>query len=328
MAQETDGRALTFKPGTRVICENEVSRKMFIIRKGKARVYKTYLNHKITIAVLGEGEVFGELGFFDAQPRCASVEALTELSLVEIDGENAENRVSQLPGWVFSIMRQVFHRFRELDQKITVLQSMSEFQKKAFKTDTVAKTIYTELMRFIRTMELLMEKKKGSELKTDAFYEELDDLLGSRVIGLKVFWKQLVEHDIIDSKAGEISGNVVVNEDCMREFKAYVDAEVSSERYLLLKHSSIALMRKLLGYADSEVDYQRKQDGATVGVSMDTPTLKSFAFRDEAVEELAKLKLLTVQGNGEIVFSPDNISKIYTSQSILKAFDHTMVSVD
>jgi len=68
MAQETDGRALTFKPGTRVICENEVSRKMFIIRKGKARVYKTYLNHKITIAVLGEGEVFGELGFFDAQP--------------------------------------------------------------------------------------------------------------------------------------------------------------------------------------------------------------------------------------------------------------------
>ena len=85
--QLSEGRAVSINAGTIIVKENEVSRKMYIIRKGKARVYKTYLNHKVTIAVLGEGEIFGELSFFDAQPRCASVEALSDLNLVEIDGD-------------------------------------------------------------------------------------------------------------------------------------------------------------------------------------------------------------------------------------------------
>ena len=50
--------------GTQLIVENETSRRMFIIRKGNARVFKNYLGKKVTLAVLGEGEVFGELSFF------------------------------------------------------------------------------------------------------------------------------------------------------------------------------------------------------------------------------------------------------------------------
>src|SRR4051794_14660617 len=91
----------TVPAGTQLVQENDLSRRMFIIKKGKARVYKTYHGQRITLAVLGEGEVFGELSFFDAQPRSASVEALTELSALVIEGEESLKQIAQLPSWIF-----------------------------------------------------------------------------------------------------------------------------------------------------------------------------------------------------------------------------------
>ena len=126
---------LVAKAGTVLVTEHEVSRKMFIIREGKARVFKNYLGQRVTLAILGAGEIFGELSFLDAEPRSASVEALTELKLSVIDGEQASAQIQSLPPWVMPIFRSVFHRFREADQKITVLQSMNEYQKKTFKND-------------------------------------------------------------------------------------------------------------------------------------------------------------------------------------------------
>src|SRR5690242_1247163 len=77
---------LKIKAGTKLITENEISQKMYVIVKGKARVYKLYLGQRITLAVLGDGELFGEMGFIDAQPRSATVEAITDMEVMVIDG--------------------------------------------------------------------------------------------------------------------------------------------------------------------------------------------------------------------------------------------------
>lgn len=116
-----------FNTGDILIKENDMSRKMFIVKKGKVRVYKTYFDRKVTLAVLGAGEIFGELSFFDAEPRSASVEAVTPLEVVVFDGNEAKSEIEKLPTWVTSVFKSVFYRFRELDNKITVLQSMHDF---------------------------------------------------------------------------------------------------------------------------------------------------------------------------------------------------------
>ena len=149
------GTTEKLKVGTVIIREDEISRKMYFIREGKVRVYKRYLGQKITLAILGEGEVFGELSFFDAKPRSASIEALTDVTVLAVDGKSA---TADLPHWVMPLLRTAFHRFREADQKITVLQSINEYQKRAFKKDAVAKTIYLELFRFIKTLKLLYKR--------------------------------------------------------------------------------------------------------------------------------------------------------------------------
>src|SRR5690606_6609310 len=98
-----------------LIRENDISRKLFILRKGKVRVYKNYLGGKITLAILGAGEIFGELSFFDSKPRSASVEAITDITIDCIDGEHLNNEIQALPDWVHLIFQSVATRFREVD---------------------------------------------------------------------------------------------------------------------------------------------------------------------------------------------------------------------
>jgi hypothetical protein len=144
----------------------------------------------------------------DAEPRSASVEALTNLHVQIIDGEKVLREISSLPSWVKLVFKNVFYRFRELDRKITVLQSMNEYQKKSFRQDTPSKMIYMELLRFIKLLKLLYSKtlQISGKVHSETVLKELDDSLGERFIGLKVFWKLLKEYDIIDNHTDETIG--------------------------------------------------------------------------------------------------------------------------
>jgi CRP-like cAMP-binding protein len=319
---QDEGTLVNFKEGTPIVTENDVSRKMFIIRKGKVRVYKTYMKHKVTIAILGEGEVFGELSFFDAQPRCATVEALTDVTCLEIDADNASAQIARLPAWVFSIMRQVFHRFREMDNKITILQSVNEYRKKAFKQDNTAKNIYIELLRFIKALELLYE---NSDTKTGAnqnsLQQQLDDILGSnRMISLKVFWRQMQDQHVINTDENR---NIILDKNAANDLKLYLENEIAGDHYLILKHAAIIVLRRLIGFC-SDV---KPDSTGFITIPKSHQALQNFPMVQEGLEELIKENTITKEDDA-FKFRPETISRAYRYQSFLKAFDHTVVNLD
>ena len=65
---------------------------MYILKKGRVRVFKTYLGKKLTLGVLGAGEVFGELSFFDGKERIASVEALENGQAIKVGARKTKKR--------------------------------------------------------------------------------------------------------------------------------------------------------------------------------------------------------------------------------------------
>lgn len=316
-----------FKAGTRLITENEMSRRMFIIKKGKARVFKAYLGQRITLAILGPGEIFGEMSFVDAEPRSASVEALTDLSAIVVDGDKGAKQIQNLPDWVFTIFRTVFHRFRELDQKITVLQSVHEFRKKTFNTDSVSATIFLELVRFNKTFQLLYTRDIHAKIKSSskALFTELDGVLGKRYIGLRVYWNMLKEHDFMDSHKEESDDRVVLNANYLEEFDRYLQVEIQSERFLILSHSAISILRKIVGFTRADESKATSEE----------PTLLTFAdlkiermpLFDEALKELEVSKILTATDKSFQVL-PGAIYKLYTFQTLLKAFDHSHINAE
>ena len=320
---------VTVPPGTQLVIENDLSRKMFIIKKGKARVYKTYHNQRITLAILGEGEVFGELSFFDAQPRSASVEALTTLSVIVIEGDEGLRQIGQLPHWIFPIFRSVFHRFREADQRLTVLQSMNEFQKRSYGTDTVAKTIYLELMRYIKMLKLLHSNAIQATGKCESvkLLRELDDVLGQRFLGLRVFWKVMKEHDLVNFNDDEKSGTVTLDETALDHFYEYLNAESQLEKFMLLSHSAMAVLRRIVGniHVDNDAPAQGPED--YFDVYIESLNLPEVVFYKDGLAELDRNELITVH-DIKISFKPQLLLSKFKHQSILKAFDHTIVNLD
>ncbi len=71
------------KAGDAIIKAGELGTSMYIVVNGKLRVH----NEEEEIATLNEREVFGELAALDPEPRAASITALEDTLLFEIDGD-------------------------------------------------------------------------------------------------------------------------------------------------------------------------------------------------------------------------------------------------
>ncbi|MBN1114327.1 MAG: cyclic nucleotide-binding domain-containing protein [Oligoflexia bacterium] len=311
---------VAIKAGTVLMTENERSRKMYIIKEGKVRVFKTYMNQKVTLAVLGSGEIFGELSFFDAEPRSASVEALTDIRVLVIDGDKD---LSMLPNWIMPIFKTIVNRFRAADQQLALLQSVYEFQKKGMKVDKISQNIYLEVERFIKSIKLLYADYTGNskDMVVEGFLYDINDMLGECQIPFKVFWKGLCEHNFIDAGDGQ---HLNINIDYLDKFNDFLKTEVQTERYLLLSHTSIAILNRLMSYS------KMQQTTAGMGlksISFQDIGIKNIPLYEEGLKELAD-KGLVDKETGNLAGEDEDIIRLYTFQSILKMFDHTVMNMD
>ena len=83
--------------GALVVREGEPGASFFFVAGGRLRVYATDgLGRQTELAQLGEGAVFGEMALLGAQPRTASVAALTEVDLFEVGRQSLASLADEL----------------------------------------------------------------------------------------------------------------------------------------------------------------------------------------------------------------------------------------
>lgn len=313
----------TVKSGTLLIKENDVSRKLFILKKGKVRVFKNYLGGKITLATLGPGEIFGELSFFDSKPRSASVEALTDLTVHCIDGGQLSSEIESLPSWVHLIFDSVASRFRIIDQKMAVLQSMSEFQRKALSNDSVGNTIYSDMLRMIKIFTMIIHEKGNGSDKNE-LTKELTHTVGRSYISPKAFINSLAEYDFIDPDAFEDKGSFIIFEERLNDFHNFLKTEFEHDTCMVLGHYALGILRKALTYL--EEGKNDEVNGKLVHLPSEAVSLEDIHDGDwaHAMGQLKKIKAFQVVDNG-IVFDPEEMVKLFRFHTIIKSFDHTVV---
>jgi len=65
-----------FAPGTVVISQGELGNSFFVICSGEVRVFRVQEGEQVELAILKEGEFFGEMALLSGEPRSAFVEAV------------------------------------------------------------------------------------------------------------------------------------------------------------------------------------------------------------------------------------------------------------
>ncbi|MCC5816569.1 MAG: GNAT family N-acetyltransferase [Leptospira sp.] len=159
---------LNYDPGDIVFCQNDESEGMYCILEGQVQVITQQDGKEMTLAILNQGEIFGELGFISKIKRTATLKVRTKAKLLILNQKEFFKLESNSPDLALRLLTNLFSilvsRFNEKHQALMEARHLF---------DTIlSTTVVTE------SENMSEEKSKGSYV-VDEFADtqgELDRL--------------------------------------------------------------------------------------------------------------------------------------------------------
>ena len=108
-----------YPAGAQIFHEGELGDFAFIIERGEIEISVGSGDMKEVLAIIGPGELFGELAALDGFARSANAIALTECELILISQEQIRHRVNSGDEIVALLLRSVLRSYRGDARNIT-----------------------------------------------------------------------------------------------------------------------------------------------------------------------------------------------------------------
>jgi CRP/FNR family transcriptional regulator/CRP/FNR family cyclic AMP-dependent transcriptional regulator len=105
--------------GTAVFHQNDAGGGLYLILAGAVKISRTGRDGRdVTVAMLHEGNFFGEMSLLDGQPRSASATAAESTRLLVLDREHFQRYVLTQARIMAKLLRELSKRLRAADQTI------------------------------------------------------------------------------------------------------------------------------------------------------------------------------------------------------------------
>ncbi len=120
-----EGMEKTLNPGEVLFNEGDKGDVMYLIKEGQIKITKGKGPDERVLAVLKEGDFFGEMAIIDGSPRSATAIAISKTSLLVIDKETFRSKIRENP-LIEYILETLTKRLRNADEQIKLLTIKSE----------------------------------------------------------------------------------------------------------------------------------------------------------------------------------------------------------
>lgn len=105
---------LLLERGQRLFAEGDVPTCMYIVKTGQLQIR----SGGVTYEEVGTGGIIGEMGVIETQElRSATVYALTDSELVEINDARFAELIARAPSFAVAVMRTLSRRLRAMDRR-------------------------------------------------------------------------------------------------------------------------------------------------------------------------------------------------------------------
>jgi CRP-like cAMP-binding protein len=109
----------TFASGEAVFYEGDASNTCYVVRAGRARAIREHADgRQITLATFGPGDIFGELAMFDDELRSSTVEAIDELDVLAILGNDMRRLMREHPDIAVKLAVSLVRRLRGANERL------------------------------------------------------------------------------------------------------------------------------------------------------------------------------------------------------------------
>ena len=110
-----------FQDGDIIIRQGEIGKCMYVIQEGQVEVFIQNGDKEVQLAILNEGEFFGEMALIDREVRTASVRARGLVRLITVDKKNFLRNIHEDPTIALRLAEVLIQRIRELNTEISRL---------------------------------------------------------------------------------------------------------------------------------------------------------------------------------------------------------------
>lgn len=118
--------------GTSVVLAGDSTDYVYFVLNGSLKVTVSDEDgREVILTIIGQGDVFGEMGVVDEEPRSATVTAVSAADLVQISQSDFRRLLQDNFEICLRVMSHLTHRLREADRKIESLALMDVYGRVA-----------------------------------------------------------------------------------------------------------------------------------------------------------------------------------------------------
>lgn len=105
-----------------VFHEGDTGDRLFVVLDGKVKISRSAVDGRENLlAVLGPGEMFGELSLFDPGPRTATATTITDSRLASLDHDDLRPLLLERPGVAVHLLQALAQRLRRTNEAMADL---------------------------------------------------------------------------------------------------------------------------------------------------------------------------------------------------------------
>ncbi|MCK4575973.1 Crp/Fnr family transcriptional regulator [candidate division WOR-3 bacterium] len=202
--EEQSGFEKQLNTGEVIFKDGDPGDEMYLIKSGKIRISKPAGDVEKTLAVLKEGDFFGEMSVIDGSPRSATATAIEPAELVIFDREVFMNQVRENP-LIEYVLHTLIKRLRATDEQIKYLLIKNEEKR-------LIAMLLTKAREGTQT-------DKGTLINFLFSFDSLADLVGTTEEKIKSIIDNLLKANLIIVESDKL---YVQNQRNLEEYLSYI----------------------------------------------------------------------------------------------------------
>ncbi|HGG58122.1 MAG TPA: cyclic nucleotide-binding domain-containing protein, partial [Nannocystis exedens] len=160
-----------------IIREGELGDAAYIIASGKVEAYKTIDGERVSLRIMGPGEVFGEMAIFASSNRSASVIACEDTALIIVTSEIIHHELNSMKPWMGAFIRALATRFAGAERALIMRSNRAKVadSDKPAAAPKVCESIVIDLNDLSQATEFFDDddSERGVTVLTDVMGEGL-----------------------------------------------------------------------------------------------------------------------------------------------------------